>query len=146
MSSGYVADMAKIPAPAPAVSLVIGPSCAFGSLSRARAKSHPSRVSYARNLDAEFGTMRMQFAPLPLNMPAIPSVFMMCASPRATPLYAVVVLPATCCKILRRSRGATAVRETPPATPPATSDLQISIRPTPVLPSPALGAMNPVRA
>ena len=45
MSSGYVADMAKIPAPAPAVRRVRGPSCAFGSDSRARERSHDSRVS-----------------------------------------------------------------------------------------------------
>ena len=63
--------------------------------------------------------MRMQLAPLPLNMPATPSVRQMCDRPLHTPLYAVVVLPATCWRIFRRSRGATAVRETPPAMPPA---------------------------
>mmetsp|Transcript_9470 Transcript_9470/g.34458 ORF Transcript_9470/g.34458 Transcript_9470/m.34458 type:complete len:244 (-) Transcript_9470:114-845(-) len=130
ISNGYVALIAKTPAPAPAMRRVTGPSCAFSSLSRARLTRNPSRNSYARNFDALFGTILTQFAPFPLNIPRTPSVRRICDSPPRTPLYDFVVLPATCCKILRRSSGATAVRETPPATPPASKDLHTLHTPT----------------
>mmetsp|Transcript_1344 Transcript_1344/g.5117 ORF Transcript_1344/g.5117 Transcript_1344/m.5117 type:complete len:219 (-) Transcript_1344:351-1007(-) len=86
MSSGYVADIAKMPAPAPAHSRVSGPSFASGSLFRFLASSAPSKYSYARNLDALFGTIRIQLAPFPLNIPLMPSLFQMCDKPFHTPL------------------------------------------------------------
>jgi len=80
--------------------------------------------SYARNLTALFGTMRTQLAPLPLNMPATPSFLAMWKRPCHVFLY-IFVLPCTCIRIFRRSNGATAVRDSPPAMPPAARDLAI---------------------
>lgn len=67
--------------------------------------------------------MRMQFTPLPAIMPLKPSSLQIL--PRAFGmliLYSVRPLDCTCSKILRRSSGDTTVRDTAPATPPATKE------------------------
>mmetsp|Transcript_13208 Transcript_13208/g.38292 ORF Transcript_13208/g.38292 Transcript_13208/m.38292 type:complete len:230 (-) Transcript_13208:1310-1999(-) len=66
----------------------------------------------------------MQFKPLPRNSPRIPSCCHMCRVPCHTPVY-TLSFPCTCINIFSRSSGATAVRDTDPATPPARSDLLI---------------------
>lgn len=54
---------------------------------------HLEMCSYVRNLTAELGTMRRQFAPLPFIIPRMPSVRAMCTSPCAS-MHAACVLAA----------------------------------------------------
>ena len=146
MSSGYVADMAKIPAPAPAVRRVRGPSCTSGSDSRAPGEEPRFEGLICEELgrgvgdDADaVGAVALEHAdhslgPHDVRQPRQHAV----VRGRGAPRHLLQDLEA----LERRDRGA----RDPPATPPATSDLQISINPTPGFPSPADGATNPPRA
>ena len=69
----------------------------------------------------------MQFAPFPIKNPLSPSFCKIVFNPLYTVAYSVAVRPWTCCKIFNRSKGATAVRETPPAIPPANKDFAIDV-------------------
>jgi hypothetical protein len=78
---------------------------------------------YALNCTAEYGTILMQFVPLPAMKPLQPSSLHIFASAFGTDiLYSS--RPTLCIwnRIFRRSSGDTTVRETAPATPPATKD------------------------
>lgn len=78
---------------------------------------------YALNCTAEYGTIRMQFVPLPAMSPLQPSSLHIFASAFGTDiLYSLRPTLCTWNRIFRRSSGDTTVRETAPATPPATKD------------------------
>ena len=69
----------------------------------------------------------MQFAPFPIKNPLTPSFCKIVPNPLYTVAYSVAARPWTCCRIFNRSKGATAVLETPPAIPPANKDFAIDV-------------------
>lgn len=78
---------------------------------------------YALNCTAEYGTIRMQFVPLPAMKPLQPSSLHIFMSALWTGiLYSFRPTLWTWNKILSLSRGDTTVRDTAPATPPAMKD------------------------